>query len=181
MIINCNFTIGSAIYLSGNVYQCEITITNTQNPTTIDEVFESHMDGKTRSDVEVFTVRNQPLSFFPNNLADVFPNLRSINFLGSNVSSISSNDLKPFPELLVFSVADNKITTIDGDLFIHNSKLKYINLTSNQIRHIGFNLLSYLKDLERVDFRMNPRIDEVAHNRSEIDNLNDQLPILCPF
>lgn len=177
--IQCRFSVTNANYISGLVYYCDAFILNPHNPTVIDYVTGIHEDGKTDANVEVLSLQSRDLKFFPENLADIFPNLRSMNFINSNIASLTAENLRPFPELLTLYIWSNKLVSLDGDLFSHNLKLRRIDFDNNLLQHVGYNLLTYLTWLEVADFSNNPCIDVYARS-TEIRSLNALLPVRCP-
>lgn len=134
----------------------------------------------TNDDVKFLAVEFQNLPFIPGNIDSFFPNVRGIEWLSSNLTSISAADLEQFPELLLFSVEHNNLISIDGDLFQHNPLLRWINFSRNQIQHVGLNLFRDLNDLRELYFFNNPCASATARNREDVLSLIDELPILCP-
>lgn len=62
--------------------------------------------------------------------------------------SLTAKDLQPFANLVSFDLHDNKITSLDGDLFNFTPNSIYANFMFNQIQHIGDDLVTTLNNLE---------------------------------
>jgi hypothetical protein len=85
-----------------------------------------------------------------------------------------------FPKLIFVYFGYNEITNIEKNLFENNPKLVQINFYDNNIKHVGYDLLKGLNDLEEVDFRVNPCVNKRARNQTEIQEMIRLLPITCP-
>jgi hypothetical protein len=173
---DCQFRSHSFNYV-GSFYTCFSTITGTGS--TLLEIKGTHEAGKSDSDIEGLIFENQPLNDMPKGIENYFLNLKAIYIINSNLASISPSDL-PFPKLVYFFPQSNKISSVDGNLFVNNPKLIRIGFNNNEIQHVGRDLLTGLKDLKYVDFRVNPCINKEANTPEEIQELNRQLPISCP-
>jgi hypothetical protein len=166
--------------IGGLIYICSATITSPANSSVIESVEGKHLSGMSNVNVNGFRLERQSLSEIPRNLADLFPNLKAIDFNSNQISMISAIHLQPFAELFWLRFYKNKIVSIDGDLFQHNTKLKNIGFSYNLLQEVGVNLLGNLPLLEKVDFRNNPCISDWAQNREGIFIVNYWLPIKCP-
>lgn len=91
--------------------------------------------------------------------------------------SIDSSLLAPFSNLLHL---ENKLVSLNGDLFQHSRKLQTIYLDGNLLEHVRHDLLAGLTYLTSVYFEANPCINTKAHAAQQIQELNRQLPIQCP-
>lgn len=121
------------------------------------------------------------LKYFPSNVLEFFPNLISLFFIISDISTISAEDLQPFRDLIILLIRDSKIISIPADLFDHNEQLQYIYFSSNSLlAHVGENLLGNLDGLKQVSFTRNKCINSVANSTDSIQVLNLELPIKCP-
>lgn len=179
-VISCTFGMTDWSYVVDKVYSCNGNTFATGNQVNIEGVIGSHLGERTNDDVGGFYFTNQNISSIPKNLAEFFPNLKVMSFLNSQLLTVAATDLQPFPELLNFIVMSNNIVSIDGDLFMHNSKLLYIDFDVNQLQHVGHNLLANLNQLRTADFNRNPCVQKIASSISEIRDLNLLLPIICP-
>lgn len=187
IIIRCVFL--DVQLFDGLRYTC--LVIGSQNP-EVAEVTEILGDRLSdRSDDEVRAIRSVPSSgrntnkafstaSFPRNLEDFFPNLDFILIENDQLTSISSEDLAPWPNLAVFVAAYNSIESLDSDLFQHSSKLVQISFSNNFIQNVGLNLLSNLNEVAWIDFRNNPCINTVADTPQAIENLKILLIAQCP-
>jgi hypothetical protein len=185
VVIHCYFRIQDFVYLK-NAYICDratIIYGNGSVHDSVSEIAGTHIAGKKNKDVESLQIINGKLYKIPSGIEKFFPNLRLLWLQGSNLSSLSSTDLQ-FPSLIAFRVSNSKLKTVDGNLFENNPNLNYIALDFNQIKNVGYNLLTGLKYLKEVNFRINPCIstlaDLLADTPEKIQELNIQLPISCP-
>jgi Leucine-rich repeat (LRR) protein len=136
------------------------------------------MAGKSNSDVEALDIYDQSLIVIPEELANIFPNLRYLGISRSNLLSIKANDLK-FPKLNILLILSNQIAIIDGNLFTFTRNLQWIFFNDNRIQNVGENLLAGLTALKQADFRDEICINQSATTPEAIQKLNLQLPISC--
>lgn len=164
----------------GNAYTCRAAVFALEDEFYLHEVGFDHLEGKSKYDVEVFDVQNQTFRYIPKNLDEFFPNLKCINWYNSDLTSISSDDLKPFPDLVRLGVWLNNLESLDGDLFKYTPKLKIIDFEENHIRHVGHGLLSGLHELEEIYFWNNICIDDDAFDSESVRQLEQELMEKCP-
>lgn len=177
---DCKFSMGSMWTVSGNHYICNATVINSGAP-YLQKVTGVHQTGKTNDNVEFLYIIGQYLPFFPDGIAGIFKNLKALWIMSSSLTSISANDLRPFPQLLVVIVNGNKLTSIDGDLFKYTPSLTYVNFNDNQIEHIGNNLVTNLNNLTTLYFGGNICINLMyATVRSQVVDLGTWLTYFCP-
>lgn len=163
----------------GEIYTCNPVVTLTSS-TTLQNVTGDHETGYGNDDVESLWLTGLNLPFFPDGIANIFKNLRVIEFWGDNIHTISAQDLQPFPQLVRFVLIGNNFTTLNGNLFMHNPLLEWVGLGSNRIQHIGHNLVADLDDLQFLGLIGNICVNENAETREEVLVLAQQLPVLCP-
>lgn len=181
LVIQCDFLMRPWLYLETEyVYTCDGKILEKGNESVVERVEGTHLPGLTNNHVVGFNFHSQEISSIPRNISNYFPSILGLNFYRSFISVISADDLKPFPQLIYFRVMSNKIFSIDGDLFMHNLNLHYIDFDQNLLRNVGHNLLGNLSQLRTVDFQRNPCINSHVTTPDEIRALNDLLPINCP-
>lgn len=151
-----------------------------ENGKALEDVRGNHLTGKSNLDVEFLDIGQQDLAYIPKGIEKFFKNLIGIRYKHSNLATISSDDLKPFPQLLFFGMYDTKLVSLDGNLFQNNLNLQVVSIFANKIEHIGPNLLGGLSQLKDVSFTSNVCINNYAYSMEAIKELNEQLPILCP-
>lgn len=163
----------------GDRYTCQLGGVENLETAEITQIIEHHTSGRNRNDVKAFDSSNEGISTFPKGLEKFFPNLDSI-LLRYSFISISSADLRPWPNLVLFWSDRNPIESLDEDLFQNSPKLHQIGIVANSIKNVGRNLFSNLNELTSVYFDGNPCIDIIAETPEEIENLKTQLITSCP-
>lgn len=165
----------------GEFYTCAPTIDISKGTETVVDVTGEHLDGRTNADVAYLFVMNQNvLDRIPSGIEQFFPNLMGMQWYLGSLTALRAEDLEPFRNLIELVVWDNRIVLIDGNLFQHNPNLKKIYFQNNLLEHVGQDLLTGLSKLDTADFMNNPCINVRATTRAEIQELNHQLPIMCP-
>lgn len=178
--IKCSYD--TAFWDVGPLYTCRGEVINPDNQKTVTEISGTHMDGRNFADVKAFTICNQKsLTTIPRGLEMIFPNLEAFRWSHGIISEIDASAFKKFSNLRVINLGDNKIVTLDYDLFHHTRKIQWIYFDNNLLEHVGHDLLTGLTDLTFVDFGMNPCIHAWADTPQEIQQINLQLPIECPL
>lgn len=165
----------------GTRYTCNANEIQNREISHVTQILGNHMPDRSNNNIEGFTT-NGDVAFltFPGDLNSFFPNLLGMGMYGGEISSISSDDLAPWPNLTTFSARNNRFESIDGNLFQNTPRLQYIRLNSNLIRNVGVNLLSHLNGLYVVDFANNTCIDTRAETRYEMEDLIMELIENCP-
>lgn len=162
-------------------YACKVNIVTEEDPGNVVEIKGEHKNDKNFSDVEALWVENKiELHMIPSNIEHFFPNLVVISWFNGNLTTITAENLKPFPKLIRVYLSYNSIETIDGDLFRYTPEMQRIHLNGNQINSVGFDLLTDLTELVRVDLRMNACINVNADTPDTIQDLKQQLIANCP-
>lgn len=99
------------------------------------------------------------LPTFPRELANFFPNLKSIHIEKCGLKVISKEDLKVFPKLESLKLDDNNLKFLPGDLFEFSPKIQKVCFKNNQINAIGEKIFDNCRDLEVADLRDNKGIN----------------------
>lgn len=161
------------------VYGCSVgNLTVEKGDQTLVSVFGKHIGKKTNNDVEALNVENATCTKLPKEMEKSFPNLKALRFSKTNLESIGSDDLKVFPDLRVLCLWANWLTTLDGNLLVHNPNLEFLNFGTNQIQHIGPNFFAPLKKIVAVYFEDNTCINNTRP--FAIDELKFELSVKCP-
>lgn len=144
--------------------------------------------GKTNADVQLLLMTNgaQNLTMFPEGISTFFPNV-TLFYLGfTSITNITSEDLRQFPHLELFSSNMNPLTSLPGDLFKHNKYIRTIEFMGyasrskdRTLNEIGLNLLGNLTNLKYATFWNHYCISEVAVGRDQLIDLNNRLHIMC--
>lgn len=178
--IECNFQYVGWIAI-GTAYTCRtIQISNLYDK-NVNFINGSHINDLSDSNVSAIFFEDEiDLSFLPRNLNDFFPNLILINSWNTHFNEISSEQLRHFPDLQVFSIGQSSIKSLPFDLFQFNRNLIYIGIDNSQfLENIGENFLGGLWKLEIASFGHNRCINEIAYGYESIQELNRKLHISC--
>lgn len=166
----------------GAVYSCESgAVTNDGHATHIQNINGSHLSGYINSDVHCIKVRYDQLQLtrLPQGIETFLPNLLIFQWEYGNLASITSDDLQPFPNLQFISLAYNKLTSLDGNLFVHTPKLVEIYFTMNLLENVDDGLLDGLSNLKAANFKGNTCITYFA-NTEIMRQLKIMLSNQCP-
>lgn len=176
--LNCDFRYYT-VPLIGSLYTCQATVIWSQSA-TLEIVTGNHQGGRTHDNVEYIYIPNQNMPVIPQGIGAVFKNIRSLRFDNNNMLSISAADMQQFPKVEIFYVYDNKLTSIDGDMFLFTPLLRQFGLSDNQVQHIGHNLVTNLNSLQTFFVERNICINRSARNRADVLALGPQLSVICP-
>lgn len=180
VIIQCQFEVVSWTVINSR-YSCESTTTLTHLPeANITEVGGAHLPGRSNADVEMLNVRNQlSLTRLPKRIDNFFPNLVGLQWIFGGLSTISADDLKPFPNLQILSLYLNKFVTLDGGLLQNSLKLQWINLNDNSVEHVRPNFLDNLRELRTVHLQRNRCVNISASTQEALQALKVHLSTQC--
>ena len=148
----------------------------------ITSIVGEHYEGKNNLDVKgIWFFENPMLTQIPGKLADFFPNLRTLALRKTGLSSIYSEHLRPFPNIIEFAlVASPNLTYLDSSLFGRHPKLQLMDFRTNGLTNLGHNLFSSLTDLKSADFRFNICTNSETKTREELPALIEDLRVSCP-
>lgn len=131
--------------------------------------------------VQAFSVQEMPgLERIPRNIEEFFSNIVLLLWYAGSLTAITTEDLKPFPDLMVLYVSANKIVSIDANLFEHTPKIQRLQFEENQIQHVGQGALDGLEGLVYANFEANPCINTLAKTPDQVKALKLQLTTKCP-
>lgn len=137
----------------------------------------------TNTDVRgLMIVQQRDLQKFPKGLERHFHHLMGIDFEDCGITRISSDDLRPFKELLQINLSGNRLTELPHDLFQFNPKLKKIDFSANLILHVGLEIFNNLPHLGMVNMRDNlcTADNSYATKKEELKELEWELSVECP-
>lgn len=179
--IQCNFAIMTFNGYARS-YKCKPTFSSLENPTTFTEVSGTHQTGRSHADVIGFFVTGEKtLTKIPNGIEFFFTNLDEFVWTPGMLSSIDSNIFKPFPNIYIIDISDNKLVMLGNDLLEYTPNLKQAYFHRNLLKEVGQDLLTGLDYLKIVDFRFNQCISTRANTSELIQELKIQLQIQCPI
>ena len=127
-------------------------------------------------------IHQRNLEKFPRGIENHFKYLKGIDMEGCGLTKISSEDLRPFKDLLQISFDENRLTELPHDLFQHNLKLKRIDLEGNSLYHVGLEIFSHLPHLTVVYMKHNSCTteDSFALGKEALKELAWELSVECP-
>lgn len=179
-IFDCKFRVEDWSVLK-RAYTCSATVIFTGDGSQhLVEIRGEHLAGNSNVQVEALSLQDQDFRQIPRQIGSFFPNLRILQWANSNLWGISPEDLWQFPNLMLLDVRNNKIVSLENDVFACNPKLLSLNFDSNLLYHVGKDSLSSLKFLTTAYFRLNPCYNSYATSSYEIQNIIKNLPIQCP-
>lgn len=124
-------------------------------------------------------VHTMPLKQFPIGIEKFFPNLVAIRWWFGHLTTLTTENLRPFPGLRHMDVP-NRIVTLNEGLFKYTPKIKYLSFFGNLLTHVGRDLLENLNELTYANFFSNPCISSHADTPQAIRAIKMQLLIQCP-
>lgn len=146
----------------------------------VTELYGVHAFEKENKDVKFVQISNQHLLQMPSELEGFFPNIEGFFVNFCNLTSINSNDLKPYKKLKYLSLRNNLLTNLDGNLFQYSPKLQFISFGYNQIRKIGDELLDKLNQVKIASFIKNSCIDKISINDStSLEQIKEEFKSKC--
>ncbi|KAL7011514.1 hypothetical protein ACKWTF_014298 [Chironomus riparius] len=131
----------------------------------------THATSKTNAHVHGFYAKSKTIHYFPRILSKNYQNLKMITFQDCKMKEVHQLDLKPFPNLVHFSVKLNEIEVIEQGLFDFNLNLEYISFLQNNIVHIDSNVFDSLIKLRW--FFMDP--DSCLTNSKSVSDTKEQV------
>lgn len=127
--------------------------------------------------------RNFNLTFVPQGISNVFPNMTGLVFNECAITNLVGNELEGYPNLETWMISYSKLTNgrIPGSFFAQTPNMKMISFWDNGIREVGRNLLDHLEiSLVHLWFANNVCVSTRASTRTEIINLIQTLKVQCP-
>lgn len=142
-------------------------------------------DGNNNSNVELVHFNSQKdTEYFATfrKLKEIFSNLHYLYIYLSNLTGISNQDLKHFPDLQYITINGCEVSSLPSSLFQFNKKLKFIRIEHNKILSlIGQNIFNNLPNLQSVKFGENKCLNETINceGRPQIDELSARFSSSC--
>lgn len=117
VIITCKFE-NHFILGYGGRYVCNVMETQNLGIAEVTQIIGNHSADTSHDDVHGFlSFREDLFSTFPKHLDKFFENLDSIRLTSSGLTSITADNLAPWPNLEHLDLSSNRIKSLDGDLF----------------------------------------------------------------
>lgn len=181
--IQCNFGNDYWNSIGDSVYSClNAVIISDDNLTHVIDIIGIHESGKTNEDVKAFWIESSHKQFarLPKGFEKIFVNMIVYAWGYGALTTLTADDLKPYPQLQRLDAYDNKLTSLDGDLFKYTPKLVYLHFRGNPLLHVGIGLLDGLHSLKRAYFELNDCINMGAETPTQIRQLKLKLWNQCP-
>lgn len=182
LIFNCTFSYTSFSPINSK-YTCTTTPYDFEKNQKIEAINGVDTIGRNSSHVEGFYVKNcAHLFYFPQGISNFFPNLIALTLYQCGLTTLTGRELEELPMLEYFNAYNNKIVRIPGHLFKPTLRMRYISFESNQVKHVGENLLERLLFLEYVYFSYNPCYNNynTATSVSSLTDVIGKLRLYCP-
>lgn len=147
-------------------------------------VSKTHRNGKVNEDVKILSILPvNSISELPTRLGKFFPNLFVLHATQIGLTKLTSNVLR-FPQLRFANFNDNKIKTLDGDLFNYTPNLESFEFANNGMEHVAYGILANMFKLRIVFFSKNcgdfQEYIQDNHPSSKIQEFIDKLKTVCP-
>jgi Leucine rich repeat len=172
IVLNCKFENVVWGAYTGPQYTCvllnEISV---QHGDKVTGITGQHQSGKSNADVKGFYSEGKIVNFIPQNIEKFFPNIIALTCGNGNITEVNEEDFKPFLNLRVLGLWDNKIEVLEEHLFRGNPVLGEISFSNNKLRHISVNTFSILKPLTYLYLDHNPCISANAVTQATVPAL----------
>lgn len=167
----------------GRVYTCSVVNLSVESDDkTITSATGNHLNElHNNNDVLKLNIQRQRCEYLPKGLEKLFPNLEGLRIASSGLKILRQSDVSVFLNLRNCDVFNNRLTTLDADLFARNPNLEYLYFGSNIIEQVGRNILSPLKNLKKANFDDNTCIRFVAETSNDLPQLQRLLEKNCPM
>lgn len=121
-----------------------------------------------------------PMCFYvPLGMEVFFQNLKVLSITRSGLKMVTAEDLKPFVHLRGIYFDNNKLETLEANVFDFNIDLEEIVLSENKLTSIENNVFDSLPKLMKLDLLRNVCIDKAALSYSDIKSLKKELRSSC--
>ena len=179
--IECLFGSSNWDDFVNNPYRCYVLSVSKVDETVITRISGTHIDGRSNSDVNVIDWQDNAVGFVPSNIDAFFPNIKSVQFFKTQLTSISANDLNQFPNLESLYMYFNNLNILEEDLLIGTPNLKLINFGYNPLQNISQNLIDGLDQLEEATFYDAGCLNFDAQTPAQFEELRRMFVTNCPF
>lgn len=167
--MDCKFEMKSLAFVP-SARACVVKNLTITSPSDTITSISNHNTNKTeetirQQNIKVIWIQNQSVKgvhYIPNGLDYFFPNLEGIFIMNSRLKKIERSDLKAFWNLKQLTLFDNDLETLDSDLFVNNTNLRYVNFGLNKLRVVGENIFKPTAKIEQAYFHRNTCIDREA-------------------
>lgn len=124
--------------IDGTKYECILSINN-PNGIEFTEIDGHHLPRKQDEDVTIVTAYSGTSKTIPSIICRTFPNIFYLSIISINVEELTTSAFENCHNLVDLTLSFNKIAAVPANLFINNPKLKFIDLSGNQISELDEN------------------------------------------
>ena len=181
IVIECRFALGYWDDYVNNAYWCVVRSVSNADETAITGIRGAHINGRSNDDVNIFYFVNKFVGFIPSNFGAFFPNIESIVFIETQLTSLSSDDLNQFPNLKSLYMLTNNITILEADLFHGTPNVMLVQFSANPLQNISPNLFDGLNRLKQAFFLDAGCMNFKANTPAQLEELPTMFITNCPF
>lgn len=145
---------------------------------TVTSVNGTISDGRKYEDVIVLDLRGF-FNIIPVGFDKFFNNIRGFSVYKSDLLTISSEDLKPYPKLRELWIYSNALEYLPSNLLENNPELLSIHFHDNQIKFIGSEFFSTVPKLYGANFSGNVCISTSAGDVKKLESLKKDIKLKC--
>jgi hypothetical protein len=142
-----------------------------------------HWSRNTNNDVETLDIENCDFVTFPQNLQELFPNLKHLFIKDCNLEHIGTEHIGKLKKLTHVWVMYCKLRRLEGDLFSGLEELDSVDFEGNKIEEIEPEIIDDIKRIKSVYFLNNTNINK-WYNRGvtgscRLDDLIQEIRVKC--
>ena len=179
--IECRFVFSFFDEYVNNAYTCYVQSVTNVNERVATGISGTHVNGKSNYDVNVFYWPDRFVGFIPQNMDAFFPNIESVKFYGTQLTSLSSKDLNQFPNLKSMYMNENNLTVLEADLFHGTPNLMIVYLSYSPFQKISQHLFDGLNQLKEAMFYDAGCLNFHARTPAQLEELQTMFITNCPF
>lgn len=132
-----------------HLYSCAVKgLENQEVNASFTEVKGKHAQSKTNDDVQGLMLRNQNISYVPNEIAKFFPNLIRYEVSNSPLRVVLKDNFKGLRKLETLIIAYTLVTSLNPDTFDELSNLQQLRLHNNALQTVHYESFSKNRNLE---------------------------------
>jgi len=129
-------------------------------------------------DMEVFTIKNGDIWYFPNIIQFEFPNLAGLEIVESKLRKISKENFLNASKLVYLDLSGNEVQELDKNLFQNNLALTDIHLKDNRIKKIHPTAFDGPKTIGNLNLQNNICLD-MKFDKIDLATAIEKIRITC--
>lgn len=170
----------NTISAANDPYGCILRKVDITTKSVVTEITGSHSSGYGNNYVKGLSIYGKVCHSLPSGFEKFFSGIIVMALTETSMKTISSDDLKQFPDLQEFWLYNQLVEYIEPQLFKHNTKLQDIVLKNNKIKYIGSNFFNELPKLTACDLSNNQcGITGKAKNANELEAIRKASKKTC--